>query len=102
DIPDIEIASILFGKEIVSIVGDPGQGGRLLLERLHVRGKSHFLLLPPLGIVAAADELIEGRSMTIGRIKVTELIVCQSERIDSSVGHVFDTAPIGTETKCIP
>src|SRR5207244_3006508 len=90
-------SAVEFREPHIGVVGDAGKRCGFILERLHVWRETHSFVFSPLRIVAAADQLIQGRGMTIGGIEISEFVVDKAKWIDTSVGLVLHTAAIGTK-----
>ena len=100
-----EAAVAVGRREVVGgVVGDAGDGGRVVVVVDHLRGEAEAVVrLAEAGVVAAAQELLDRLRVAVAGVEVAQRVEGQAERVDLAVGEVFEVRAVGAAGgRCCP
>src|SRR5262245_10339614 len=100
DVAAVEVAAILFG-EILAAVFHKATDGRAAVQVVHHRRDEAeaVVWLAEAGVVAAAQELIDGFGVAVGGEDIEVFVKAHAEGIDLAVREVLDAAAVELEAE---
>ena len=103
DVADEGIATKLRRKIGGGIKHDPRDGGRSVCVITNIWRETEAIMgLAEARIIRAAQQLVDWRTMTIGRPQITERIKHQAEGIDLPPGELLDVRAVRPEAIGVP